>query len=61
MLQCPHVSFIGNHPVPFIFLQVNMPMGDDEDDDEKVFYLISFKKFQGKNCVYYRLTDMTDV
>lgn len=52
MLQCPHVSFVGNHPVPFIFLQVNMPMGDDEDDDEKVFYLIGFKKFQGNICVY---------
>lgn len=26
---------------PFIFPQVNVSMGDDEEDDEKVFYLVS--------------------
>lgn len=24
----------------FIFFQVNMSMGDDEEEDEKVFYLV---------------------
>lgn len=37
---------------PFIFSQVNMPMGDDDEEDEKVFYPLRCKIFSGKICVY---------